>query len=63
MRRRRLRLRWLMRVVPSSNRSASTCNKVPDQRDHCEYQQQVNESDRHVEGNKAQDPRDEQDDR
>jgi hypothetical protein len=38
-------------------------HKMPDQRDDREYQQQVNEPDGHVEGDEAENPRDEQDDR
>jgi hypothetical protein len=38
-----------------------SCDKVPDQRDDCQHQQKVNEPDSHVEGHKAQNPRDEQD--
>lgn len=58
-----LRLCRSSRLGMTSNRCASTRHEVPDQRDNCQYQQKVNESDRHVECDKAENPRHEQDNR
>jgi hypothetical protein len=64
-RRMRLRLVWISAGSEASHagRSVTTLDKVPNDRDHCDYEKDVNQAANHREHKEAQRPKNDQDDR